>query len=107
MAQVMLYRYTDSGEAAAIQRDQRIEPGPGKICKWYTPDRYDVGADAEKFLALAYTPTHRIGPIPSDDLPDFDHVPLRVVGAANGQPGGGLEAATTQTMYLFDITSIP
>lgn len=107
MAQVMFYRYTDHVEAALIHQYNKIELGPNQTCKWYTPDRYDTGADAQRFLAMHYTPTYRIGPIPSDELPDFDHSQLRVVGAANGQPGGGLEASTTKTMYLYDITAIP
>lgn len=107
MAQVLFYRYVDDAEATIIQRDKRIEPVQGQTCKWYTPDRYDSGADAQKYLALQYAPTHRVGPIPSDEMPDFDHTPLRVVGADRGQPGGRLEAATSKALYLFDIAGIP
>lgn len=106
MAQVTFYHYTDDYEKDLILRDKRIEPAPGKTIKWYTPDRYNTGADAERFLAMDYTPTWRIGPIPSDEVPDFDHIQLRVVGATKKQPGGGVEAATTMTLYLFDITAI-
>ena len=107
MAQVMFYRYTDDVEAALIRQNHRIEPSPNQTCKWYTPDRYDTGAEAQRFLAMSYTPTYRVGPMPSDELPDFDHTTLTVEGAAYGQPGGGLEAGTTKTMYLIDITAIP
>lgn len=55
---------------------------------------------------MDYLPTYRVGPIPSDELPDFDDTPLSVVEAAYGESGGGLQAATTQTKYLFDITAI-
>jgi hypothetical protein len=105
--QLMFYRYTDEVEAAAIRQSQRIEPGAGRVTKWYTPDRYDTGLDARRFLALRYTPVYRVGPIPEDELPDLDHAPLRVVQPAYGQPGGGLEVATTKPMYLFDITPLP
>jgi hypothetical protein len=101
----MFYRYTDQYEADLIERTRRIEPAPGQTCKYYTPHRYDTGVDAQKYLAMAYTPTHRVGPIPEDELPQL-HIPLRVVGAAYGQPGGGLEVATTDTIYLFNITPI-
>jgi len=67
---------------------------------------YDTGADAQRFLAMSYTPTYRVGPIPSDQV-DLDSPALRVVGAAHGQPGGGLEGATTKIVYLFDIARLP
>jgi hypothetical protein len=102
MAQVAFYRYVDKNEKDLITKEKRIQPGPGQSYKYFTPDRYDSGADAERWLALHYRPEYRIGPIPADEVPDFDHIPLRVVGPANGQPGGGLEAATTQPLYLFE-----
>ena len=106
MAQVMFYRYTDDTEAGEIRENNRIEPAPNQICKWFTPDRYDTGEEAQRFLAMRYIPTHRVGPIPSDELPDFDHIFLRVVAPAHGQPGGGLEAATTRIAHLFSITRL-
>lgn len=106
MAQVMFYRYTDDTEAEEIKKSNRIEPAPNQTCKWFTPDRYDTGAEAQRFLAIRYTPTCRVGPIPSDELPDFDHIPLRVVAPAHRQPGGGLEAATTQIVHLFSVTRL-
>jgi hypothetical protein len=102
----MFYRYTDDTEAEEIKKINRIEPAPNQICKWFSPDCYDTGSEAQRFLAIRYTPTYRVGPIPSDELADFDHTPLRVVAPAHGQPGGGLEAATTQTVYLFSITRL-
>lgn len=107
MAQVMFYRYVDDFEAALIRQNRRIERGPNQSLKWFTPDRYENGLDALRFLAMRYKPTYRVGPIPSDELPDFHYPPLRVVGSANNQPGGGLEAATTEIVYLFDIKPIP
>lgn len=107
MARIVFYRYADDVEAALVYENRRIESGPNQTCKWYSPDRYESGADARRFLSLSYTPTHRIGPIPADDLPDFDHTDLQGVLPNFGQPGGGLQAATTKTFYLFDITRIP
>jgi len=107
MPQIQFYRYADETEAENIERTGMIAPRPGQACKWYTPNRFDSGADARRFLALPYTSTRRIGPIPESDIPPFDHAPLRVVGVAYRQPGGGLEAATTQPLYLFTIARIP
>jgi len=59
----MYYRYVDSFEANLIRHNKTIEPGP-RACVWFIPDRYETGADAQKYLAMAYTPTERIGPIP-------------------------------------------
>lgn len=106
MAQMVFYRYVDDSEEAVIRTEGRIAPATGSVCKWYTPDRYDSGLEAQRHLALRYAPTYRVGPIPSDELPDFDHVQLRVAAPAFGQPGGGLEVATTRTHYLFVISRL-
>ena len=103
MSQVVFYRYVDDVEEAVIRAMGMIAPAPSSLSKWYTPDRYDTGLEAQQYLALRNTPTYRIGPIPSDEIPDPDHVQLRVVAPAFGQPGGGLEVATTKTHYLFEI----
>jgi hypothetical protein len=107
VAQLTFYRYTDAKEAAIIQEQGRIDRAPHQTCKWYSPNRFESGEEARRYLALAYTPTYRIGPIPQDELPDFDHAPLRVIGPNFGMPGGGLEAATTQPFYLFSMTPLP
>lgn len=104
MAQVLFYRYADGLETGLIQQDQCIKPKPNSNVKYLSPDRYDTAADAQQFLALPYTPTHRIGPIPEDELPDT--VQLTLVGPANNQPGGGLEAFVTKEIYLFSITRL-
>jgi hypothetical protein len=103
MPQAVFYRYVDALERSQIMREKRIAPGPGQICKYYTPNRFDTAVDAQRYLALHYTPEFRIGPIPADEVPDFDHVQLRTIAPSNGQPGGGREVATTQTLYLFDF----
>ncbi len=106
MAQLGFYKYADDYETNLIRQDRSIAPAPWQTCEWLSPDRYNSAADAQQYLSLQYRPTQRIGPIP-DDLLDFDYVPLRSVGQKSGQPGGGLEAATTQTIHLFSMTPLP
>ena len=101
MPQLLFYRYVDVRENKQIKKDKRIALAPGQTFKYYTPDRYDRAADAQRFLALSYPPHYRVGPIPDDELPNL-HVQLRSVAPANGQPGGGQEVATTQTLFLFE-----
>ena len=60
MSQLMFYRYTDDFEADLIKETCCIEPAPNGTYKYYTPDRYETGVDAKKYLSLTYTPTHRI-----------------------------------------------
>jgi hypothetical protein len=107
VAQLTFYRYTDDYEAAIIQEQARIDRAPHQTCKWYSPNRFESGVEAQRYLALGYTPTHRIGPVPQDEMPDFDHAALRLTGPNFGEPGGALEAATTQPLYLFTTTAIP
>ena len=109
MPQLMFYRYVDDYEANLILQNRRIEPAPHQTRKYYTPDLYNTGAEAQAFLALSYQPTHRVGAL-AIDLSDFDAVPLQIVQPDNNQHGGGLEAATTQSVPLpvtADITPIP
>ena len=68
VAQLGFYRYADDREAATIRGQNIIEPAPGQRLKRYTPDRYETGVDTRTFLALSYTPTHRIGPLPESEL---------------------------------------
>lgn len=106
MAQMVFYRYTDDYEANLIRQSRQIAPAPGQRTKWYTTDLYLSGADAKEYLSMRFTPTHRIGPIPADELPDLDSPSLRVVARKFGNHDGGLEAATSESVYLFNITSI-
>ena len=55
----------DDSEEVIIRTEGMIAPASGSLCKWYTPDRYDTGLEAQRYLALHYTPTYRVGPIPS------------------------------------------
>jgi hypothetical protein len=67
---------------------------------WYTPKRYDDAKTAQKELALRKSPTPRVGPLPASEMPDFK-IGLRPVAAANGQPGGGVEACVRRPVWLF------
>ncbi len=73
---------------------------------WFTPNRYDAPVTAQLELALRSIPTHRVGPIPADELPDLDATSLRAVAPAFGYPGGGVEGATTGETRLFGIMDL-
>jgi hypothetical protein len=106
MANEKFYRYVDANEKNRIMRQKVITRGPGQTVKYYTPDRYDRAADARRYLSLHYAPQFRIGPISEDEI-DFDYIQSpRIVAPANGQPGGGREVATTQTLFLFDCFTL-
>lgn len=102
MPQLAFYRYLGSQvEVDLIVRERRIRSS-NPHGTWYTTARYDDPTHAQQELALPNPPTHRVGPIAGDEMPDFD-VPLRPVAPANGQPGGGVEARTKGTVYLFGV----
>lgn len=69
---------------------------------WYAPTRYEKPAEAQRELALRRPPTHRVGPIPANEMPDFD-IGFRTVAPANGQPGGGVEVCTRSPVWLFGL----
>lgn len=100
MAQTQFYRYVGDKEADSINEKKEIKSKSGVT--WYTPDRYDTADEAQKKLALPNKPARRVGPIPADEMADFDHCPLRPVSPRFGQPGGGVEAAATKPVWLFE-----
>jgi len=51
---------------------------------------------------MPYTPTHRIGPIPHMYVVSMD-VPLRLAPPSYGSPGGGLEMATSDVIWLCGL----
>ena len=104
MAQVFFYRYVGPQEANDIAQRHVIKSGSG--ITWFTPNRYDAAATAQRDLALQAIPTHRVGPIPADELPDLDATSLRPVAPAFGFPGGGVEGATTVETHLFGIMGL-
>src|SRR6266852_1604253 len=98
-------RYVSDAEKQFIEQERMIMSKAGST--WFTPDRYETAADAQRYLVLPTTRPWRIGPIPADEMPDFDKVPLRPVAAKSGQPGGGAECATTRPVYLYAIARLP
>lgn len=102
MAEVGFYRYVSAGELASLRRSRTIQSQSGVT--YFTPERYDDPQEAYRKLASYAVPEHRIGPIPADEMPDFDQVPLRPVGFKDrDRPGGGVEAATSKPVHLFSI----
>lgn len=96
------YRYPDDPTEITQIKDERkiqnMSVAAGALT-YYSPTRYSNVGHAQRDLALPSPPTHRVGPVPEPVMPTF-RVPLRIVGAANGQPGGGLEAATQDEVWL-------
>ena len=99
-----LYRYFSHPTEISQVRDKRKvqTTNPNAQGTWYTPTRYDDPMRAQQQLALRQPPTHRIGPIPADEMPDFD-IGLRPVAPANGQPGGGVEARAKEPGWLSGL----
>jgi hypothetical protein len=73
---------------------------------WYTPMRYDNLSIAQRELALpaAVMPIYRVGPVPENLIPPLTVGPRRV-SPAFGHPGGGIEIATTDPVWLFGLWS--
>ena len=102
MRQTGYYRYVGEAELAYISATREIRSL--SAVTHFTPDRYDDPDEAQRFLALERRPQFRLGPIPEDEMPEFDAVPLRDVEFKGpGRPGGGTEVATTATVSLFGV----
>lgn len=102
---VAFYRYVSSPmEVNQVVKERKIQSmnPTTQYATWYTPTRYDDPHDAQRELALGKLPTYRVGPIPADEMPDFD-IGLRAVAPAFGQPGGGVEARTKSPVWLFGL----
>lgn len=104
MAQEVYYRYfVHPSEIAQLRREHMVltsNPHNGSKT-WYTPTRFADPVVAQQLLAIANVPLYRVGPIPADEMPDFDvHGPQRIQ-PAGGMPGGAIEVCTTQPAYLF------
>lgn len=102
MGQTVYYRYVSLVEAQNIHTKRLIRSRRG--ITYYTPDFYDDPNEAHAKLGLPDVPDCRVGPIPSDEMPDFDTVMLRPVDFVDwSRPGGGVEAATSREVRLFDV----
>lgn len=109
MARTEFYRYIiDSdkkpGYEVANTRKKReiITTSPVAQGTWYSTDRFDDSSVAEQKLALSAKPTHRIGPILPEQMPDFI-IPLRPVAPSSGKSGGGVEALVKEPIYIFGL----
>jgi len=99
VASTEFYRYlVDPLEVQQIMSERRVQ-SRNLNGTWFTTRRYEDPAEAQRELALRNPPTHRVGPIPAERLPDFD-IPVRPVAPAHGQPGGGVEARTRGAVHL-------
>ena len=100
----LYYRYVSDAEKEFIEQNRMIRSAAGST--WFTTIRFESAADAQRYLALPSPQPWRIGPIPADEMPDFDTVPLRPVASYNGQPGGGTECATSKPVYLYQMARL-
>lgn len=104
MPQVAFYRYISQAEVDNIRQNGFVQSLSG--ITYFTPDFYDNAGEAHQKLALPgpYPPGYRIGPIPGDEMPDFDAVRLTVVPFKDpARPGGGVQGATTKRVYLSSL----
>ena len=97
------YRYVHhSDEVDQLRKERRIRTtNPKALGTWFTTGRYDDPLVAQRRLALSQPPTHRIGPIPEDQMPPF--TPLRTVAPAGPHPGGGDETLAIGEVFLFGL----
>jgi len=99
---IFFYRYVGDAEKQYIDQNKMIRSQSGKT--YFSPDLYETATDARQRLALPALPAWRVGPIPADEMPDFDAVALQAASPKYGQPGGGLECATNHTVYLLGFS---
>jgi hypothetical protein len=99
------YRYVSNPPEVKQILDERkiqsVNPATNSLT-WYTTTRYREVDVAQQELAMPYTPTHRIGPIPNTYVVSLD-VPLRLAAPAYGFPGGGIEMATSDVIWLCGL----
>lgn len=102
---IEFYRYISMKEEVnQIHREKKIKTINSKAeGTWFTIIRYDESDEAQKMLSLPNKPTYRIGPVPAEQMPSFDVIPLRHVAPAHGQPGGGIEACTSGEIRIFGL----
>lgn len=109
MPQEQFYRYfSHSAEWERLHRDRIIQStnpyGGGR--SWYTNERTADLVAIRARLALPSSPRFRVGPVPRDEMPDFDICDARRVEPGYGQPGGGLEYCTTEPVHLFGLYNL-
>ncbi len=105
MANPCWYRYVSNGENTYILQELEIKSKWGET--WYALERLTDWTRIQELLALEDPPRHfRVGPLRTDELPDFDACPPRTSQPKklkNGRwvAGGGTEAATTRSHYIY------
>ena len=108
MAQGVYYRYfrrypQGQDELEQLQRERMVRtsnPNNG-FRTWFTPARFRDPAVAQRLLALDHLPEFRVGPIPADEMPEFDALGPQIVQPVGNLPGGAVEVCTTQPVYIF------
>lgn len=104
MAQDVYYRYfSHPNELEQLHRERMVltsNPYRGHRT-WFTPTRFSDAARAQRLLAIENLPLHRVGPIPADEMPDFNVHGPRIVQPAGNMPGGATEVCTTEPIYIF------
>jgi hypothetical protein len=104
MAQDVYYRYfRHPNERDQLRRDRMVRTSnPNNGYKtWFTLSRFRDQAIAQQLLALNHVPDYRVGPIPADEMPDFDVHRQKIVQPVGNLPGGAIECCTTHPVYLF------
>ena len=98
----LFYRYVGEQEKDFIEKNAMIKSKSSRGT-YFTTNRHSSAAEAQQELALSRPPEYRIGPIPADEMPDLDKVPLQPAGLYKRQSGGGVEGATTHPVYLYSV----
>lgn len=104
MAQDVYYRYFSHSEELDQLRNGRVvlTSNPHNGYKtWFTPTRFSDPSLAQRLLAIQRVPQHRVGPIPADEMPDFNVHGPQIVQPVGNMPGGATEVCTTQPVYIF------
>jgi hypothetical protein len=105
---IWYYRYVSNpAEVKQIVDERKIQSlnARSNYLTWYTPTRYGDVDQAQRELALPYPPTHRVGPFPDTYLGN-PHIPVRLAAPFHGFPGGGLEMATYEVVWLVDLWNL-
>jgi hypothetical protein len=99
------YRYVSNpAEVKQIIDERKIQslnPHTNRLT-WYTRARYIDLAQAQRELAMPNRPTHRMGPTDESYLGSL-HVSLRLCPPMHGFPGGGVEVATFDVVWLIGL----
>ncbi len=104
MAVGAFYRYLSHPlEVDQVRVERKVQTtNPKAPGTWYTPTRYNDPQMAQQELALPRLPTHRIGPILDDQVPDIT-IGFRRVMPAFGYPGGGVEVLVKGPVWLLGL----